>query len=155
MGWLEDMSNDTIYNYRDQSSGDVIKGTRSQLEDYFGCSLKCEPGEEASLNVPLPRKYLYAGFEPNKLGITTKMTFEKNGRTGVRTRFSDGKQYVRSMTKEQAMKGKGTESVLTKDCKVASEKAKEKYVHKRIKQTINELKHEAHVAKEAKRGGKK
>lgn len=78
----------------------------------------------------------YAGFEPRQLGGMTKTVFEKNGRVGVRTKFGDGKSVIRSKTKENVLKGKGTQSVLTKGCRDASDKARKEIVRARYNEMM-------------------
>lgn len=151
MSWLEDLSKETIYQYRDEVSEELVSGTKEELSEFFGHDLLCEPGEEAILHAGDGSiKYIYAGFLPRELGITTRVSFEKNGRVGLRTKFADGKQYVRSKTKELAMEGKGTDSILTRQCREASKKAEEKIVHDRAKATIKHLSKQAQMAKKGK-----
>jgi hypothetical protein len=90
----------------------------------------------------------YAGFEPLSTGIMTKVVFEKNGRKAVKTQFGDGQQVIRSATKEAYYKGKGTDSVLTKGCREASDKVKEQITHGRAKMMHKELQLHAHQIKQ-------
>lgn len=82
----------------------------------------------------------YNGTEPRKIGLMTKTTFEKNGRIGIKTNFSNGKSSVRSMTKENTMNGKGHSSVLTPAFQEKVNKDKLKAVIYKEKQLGNELK---------------
>jgi len=60
MSWLIELSKKRIYNYR-TSSGKTLRGTQSELEEAFGVSIKCEPGDVIEVNGD---KIEYAGFEP-------------------------------------------------------------------------------------------
>ena len=165
MGWLEDLAKETIYIYRPMGQEDPcesIRGTLEQLKDTFGLEVKGEPGE-VLLCPQTSHKYQYGGFEPKKLGIMTKVTFEKNGRKGIRIDHGDGKSVTRSMTRENLFKGKGVkftgekrdakgettgkksyevESSLTKGCAEASLKEKGDMLGNRLKM----MKHQINVA---------
>ncbi len=85
----------------------------------------------------------YAGFEPRPLNIMMKSVFEQNGRKGIRIILPNGDTVQRSMTKENYLNGRGTESVLTKGCREASTEVKKKIVHDRMVQWKRELAQEA------------
>ena len=87
---------------------------------------------------------VYAGFEPRTINQMTKITFEKNGRVGVKVVHGDGKIAIRSKTKDNYLQGKKCESVLTKGCEEASNKAKQKIVHDRVQQWKNEEQRRRH-----------
>lgn len=150
MGWLEDFAKATIYDYR-STDDEVLSETLDTLSTLSGVDLKGAPGESFKFDL---KTFYYAGFQPKKLGITTRVIFEKNGRKGIRIKSGDGKQVVRSMSRENLLKGKGVtitgdrrdfrgdktgkksyeiESVLTKSAKEASDKIKEKGLYNKIK----------------------
>lgn len=81
----------------------------------------------------------FARVEPRKLGIMTKIQFEKNGRIGLKTKFANGKTTTRSMTKENVMNGKGTDSVLTKSCLEHTRKEQHKMVNKQYNQMKSDI----------------
>jgi hypothetical protein len=156
MGWLEDLSKTTIYNYRNQEDReDLIQGTSTELSELFCQEVKGEPGEvlEVEFENGEKAKFEYSGFEPHKVNIMYKTTFEKNGRKGVRVSTGDGKSHVRSMTRENLYKGEGVnetgmkrdakgeltgeksyevDSALTKGCREASDKAKTEMLRSRL-----------------------
>ena len=131
MNWLRDLQKDTVYNYVDEETGDKISGTKDILEEHFNQKLRCEPGDVVKIE---GGTFRYAGFEPHELGMMLKSTFEKNGRKAVRTYHSNGKQSVRSMTKDNYLKGRGSDSALTKGCVEASTKAKAEILQSRYKE---------------------
>jgi len=128
MGWLAELDKERIYQYRNEETGSVISGNKEFFRKEIGEDLTFAPGDNFFLHGD---NYAYAGFLPNKLSIMTKITFEKNGRKGLKVTNSNGKHWVRSMSKENYMNGKGTESVLTNGCREASNKVKEKMVRKK------------------------
>lgn len=84
---------------------------------------------------------IYRGSEPRSINIMTKMTFEKNGRKGIRTTFADGSSSTRSQTKENALNGKkNLNSVLTKGHQEAVDKATQTAVIQKERMLGNELK---------------
>jgi len=83
----------------------------------------------------------YKGTTPQKLGLVTKTTFEKNGRKAIRTHFDDGRTAIRSQTKENVLKGKGTKSVYTK--------AYQEHVNKEAHQKV--VRHERMLGNEIER----
>ena len=163
MGWLEDLSKTTIYNFRNtEDTEDLVQGTSEQLTEAFQQEVKGEPGEKFEVEFENGEKvtYEYAGFQPHKLNIMTKITFEKNGRKGVRVNHGEGKSTVRSMTRENLLKGKGVketgykrdakgeltgeksyevDSALTKGCQEASNKAKAEIFHNRMQGFKNQV----------------
>jgi hypothetical protein len=133
MGWLKELENERIYHYRNERTGVVMSHDKDFFYYEMGKNLAFEPGDYFFLHGD---KYVYAGFVPDRLNLMTKITFEKNGRKGLRVKNSDGKQWVRSMSKENYMNGKGTESVLTKGCREKSDKVKEQIVRKKYQGLI-------------------
>lgn len=162
MGWLEDLSKTTIYKFRSlEDPSNEVFGTSDELTEAFGFEVKGEPGEKLRIETDEGTlEFEYAGFEPRQLGIMTKIVFEKNGRKAVRINHGDGKSVVRSMTRENLLKGKGiketgdkhdasgnktgqksyeVDSALTKGCKEASEKAKSQIFQNRLHAWKKEL----------------
>jgi hypothetical protein len=95
MSWLDDINNSRVYIYRNDA-GDKISGTPKQLEELFETTLKLSQGEAVNHDGDY---YVYAGFEPVKLGGETRVEFEKNGRKGVHIRKPDGDHQYISKTK--------------------------------------------------------
>ena len=127
MDWLSKLHDETLFRYRNSRTDEVICVPLSLLEEWLNISIKGEPGEEFYF---AGDRYTYAGFEPRKLNIMTKITFEKNGRKALKIKDADGQESIRSMSKENYLKGKGTKSVLTKACKEASNKEKLKILRR-------------------------
>lgn len=155
MKWLEELNENRLFRYRCTSHEDVddVLGTPAQLKELFEQDVECEPREEIVVNTDEGDfKFVYAGFEPTRVGLMSRITFEKNGRVGLRTTFGDGKQSVRSMTKEKAFQGKGTDSVLTKGCQEASNKEKQKQVVQKWNSAKNQAEKQAHMMKQARKG---
>ncbi len=144
MDWLNDLP--CLYRFRCNKCGfsDLIEYKGSEDEDEikthkYDCDqAKCDGQLE------------FAGFEKRKLDIMVKTTFEKNGRVGVEVTNGD-KKYVRSMTKENYLNGKGTDSVLTKGCKEQSEKAKKHIVYNKMQRWKNEIAKENYDEKQRRR----
>lgn len=178
MGWLDDLNKERVYNYARADEADpceMISGTKDDLMKTFNSEIECSSGE-VLVCPQTSYKYVYAGFQPIKLGLATKIVFEKNGRKAVRMRDSDGKTTIRSMTRENYMKGKGVkvtgdkrdskgektgqksfevQSSLTKGCREASNKAKAKEVHGRLTGMKANIEYQNHLAKEKAKGKKK
>ena len=92
-------------------------------------------------------EYYYKNTESTKISMMVKTTFEKNGRPAVRTTFANGSSIVRSQTKENALKGKGTKSVLTRPHQESVDKEKDiivrnqaEQVHKYMEKSVYENK---------------
>lgn len=148
--WLEDMNKDTVYCYKNTDTGEIVRGKKADLEvDFFGCDIECNSGEEVYLEGVA---YEYAGFEPREYNLAHRITFEKNGRKGLRTRLGNGKTFTRSATKEKYMQGKGTNSVLTKACADKTTELKKEKVMAKYESTKKDIARQAHVLKEAKKG---
>ncbi len=162
MGWLEDLAKTTVFKFRSTTDpSDEVFGTSEELTEAFGSEVKGEPGEKIKVETDEGiLEFEYAGFEPKELGIMTKIVFEKNGRKAVRINHGDGKTVVRSMTRENLMKGKGIketgdkhdasgnktgqksyeiDSALTKGCREASEKTKAQIFQNRLHAWKTEL----------------
>lgn len=128
MDWLKKLNEETVYNYRNTDTGEILQLTKQEIRNWIELEPTTVPGSEFCVGGV---RYEYAGFEPRKLNIMTKITFEKNGRKGLRVKTAQGGQSVRSLSKENYLKGKGTKSVLTKGCTEASNKEKERMVRKK------------------------
>lgn len=128
MDWLSKLHKETLFRYKNTETQEIISVPLDVLEEWLEIPVKGEPGESFYISGVL---YTYAGFEPRKLNITTKITFEKNGRKALRINNSDGTTTVRSITKDNYIKGKGTKSVLTSACTQASNKEKEKILRRK------------------------
>jgi hypothetical protein len=185
MGWLDDLNKSRVYNYRCVDKDDpnyMLSGTKEELnaltvelgEDAL---LKFEPGDKPKILVDGELlQYEYAGFEPIEVGLVTKVVFEKNGRKGIRIKDQNGKTTIRSMTRENLLKGKGVkvtgdkldhkgnktgkksyevESTLTKACREESNKVKAKEVHSRLTGMKRNIEYQNHLAKERRKGRKK
>jgi hypothetical protein len=104
------------------------------------------------------------------------VVFEKNGRKGIRIKDQNGKTTIRSMTRENLLKGKGVkvtgdkrdhkgnktgqksyevESTLTRACRDESNKVKAKEVHSRLTGMKRNIEYQNHLAKEKRKGRKK
>lgn len=176
MGWLEDLNKERIYNYRCNIDSDfVLSGTKEELNELVGdeVELKYEPNDVASVLVDgEDLLFTYAGFDPIKTGLVTKIVFEKNGRKGLRIVDGDGKQTVRSMSRENLLKGKGVtitgdkrdargeltgeksyevDSILTKACRAKSDEVKKEEVYKRVKGMEHQVRAQIHQDKENKK----
>ena len=152
MGWLDDLNKSRTFVYKSED-GETIQCDHDFLvaqsgdENFDPC-----PNTEFEYE---GKVYSYAGFEPTQLSIMTKIQFEKNGRKGMLTRFADGGQTTRSMTRERYYQGKGTDSVLTKGCREVSDKVLKNIEHTKMSFMNRVMKQEIHTAKEAKRGRKR
>ncbi len=82
----------------------------------------------------VPSTCKYDGLNSRKVNIMYKTTFEKNGRKAVKTQFANGKSFIRSQTKENAMNGKSHKSVLTSGHQEAVNKEKHKNMVDKEKQ---------------------
>lgn len=151
MSWLDELNKSRLFVYRNASNPeDEIIGNTETLQGLSGISdLDPNPGTKFEFE---GQTFEYAGMVPANIGMMSKVVFEKNGRKAVRTQFGDGQQVVRSATKEAYYKGKGSDSVLTKGCKEASEKAKQNIIQGRAEMLAHELRREAY---ELKQRGKK
>ena len=149
MSWLEDSAKKIVYNYV-RADEVLISGTLDELIEKTGLNLKAEYKETFNY---LGDTYTYCGFEPRENNIMTKIVFEQNGRKAIKVQHTDGKCHVRSMTKENLLKGvgakktevrydhkgiakgSGTEqtSVITKDFKRHTDKLKENQVQQSLK----------------------
>jgi hypothetical protein len=128
MSWIDELQRETVYQYTNRDTGETFSATKEILEEQLGVKLTCSPGDSFEHEGGV---YHYAGFEPRKLGMMMKTTFEKNGRKAVRIKHGNGTQAVRSMSRDNYLKGKGTDSVLTKGCREASAKKKEEIVRQK------------------------
>ena len=169
MSWLEDLNKKRVYNYRSKTDPEeIISGTKENLSTIFMTPPTCESGDKVRLDNLIESEeaydeYEYAGFEPIRMGGMTKVTFEKNGRKAVRIDLGNGKTVVRSMTRENLMKGQGIritgkkrdnkgeltkkltfeiDSSLTKGCQEASTKE----TAKRVNNQMNSLKNYTEAA---------
>lgn len=182
MGWLDDLNKNRVFHYRCVDIPEpeyTLSGTQDELKKLVGeqVDLTFSPGDKPKILVDGEElQYEYGGFDPVKLNQTMKVVFEKNGRKGIRIKDGDGKQTVRSMSRENLLKGKGVkitgdkrdaqgnltgeksyevDSALTKACREESNKVKAKEVHRRLTGMKQNIEYQAHLAKERKKGRKK
>lgn len=100
-----------------------------------------------------PKQCEYMGSSPRQVNIMTKVIFEKNGRIGIKTTLADGKQTVRSMSKEKSIqmvergeaidkvtkKRKSTDSVYTPAYKKKIDADKKELVRKNHQMMIDNI----------------
>lgn len=149
MSWIEDEAKRTIYNYKGNLGGH-LSGTLEDLSSKCGKDLIGQYEETFTYE---GENFSYSGFNPKESNIMTKIVFEKNGRKAIRVKHTDGKSHVRSMSKENLLRGKGArktetrydekghakgrgvevESVFTKDFKEHTNKIKENNIQQSLK----------------------
>lgn len=156
MNWLEDLNRERTFTYReklDSTDGDFISGTPDEIEELISQKLKFDPGETFEYQ---GKTFHYSGFSSIKMSLTTRVTFEKNGRKAILTKLPDGKIVARAMTKENLLNGKNVvkkakgeasngkdgyriESVLTKACKEHTDKQKKLQVVSKYKSVMKNI----------------
>jgi hypothetical protein len=76
MSWLDDVNAERIYRYR--SPEGEVAGTPRELKEFFGVEeMKLEHGEKFG-------EYEYSGFDSISLKQRHEVTYDHNGRVGVR-----------------------------------------------------------------------
>lgn len=139
MGWLEEMHKKTVYHYASEE-GDTITGTLSdiQIEMKLSAIPTGEPNETFEFD---GKVFTRKGFEPRKMGGSTRVAYEQNGRKAYKL----GNKTCISATKEQYLKTGNTSSVLSNSY--------QKEMDKRYDDTLDFHTRDAkRTAKEAARG---
>lgn len=177
MGWLDNLNEDRIFKYLpldEKNPCEAVTGNKKQLSKTFAVNVEGIPGEVLK-DPKTEYRYAYAGFEPVALGLVTKVVFEKNGRKAIRIKDQEGKTTTRSMSRENLLNGKGVTitgekrdakgeltgkksyevtSSLTKACREQSNEVTKHEVVKRVKVMQHQVKHQAHLDKEKRKGKK-